>query len=44
MDILKVLKDISDKQIKQNTKSYKPFVRVKLEDKHLLIKKLKNLS
>ncbi len=44
MNILKVLKDISDKQIKQNTKSYKPFVKVKLEDKPLPVKKLKNLS
>ena len=44
MDILKILKDISNKQIKQNTKSYKPFVRVKLDDKPLPIKTLKNLS
>jgi len=44
MDILKVLKDISNKQIKQNTKSYKPFVKVKLVDKPLPIKTLKNLS
>ena len=44
MNVLKVLKTISDKQIKQNIKSYKPFVKVKLEDKPLQVKILKNLS